>query len=229
MKICGLTRREDLEACAALGVDALGINLWPRSRRGLSLAQARALLESAPQAAGGAGGPGDDGGAGEVGILLPLRVGVFVDQPLAFVEEAVATLGLGAIQPHGDAPPRGYAELAARLGIPWIWVVRGTPALTELELPTPAPAWILLDAAVPGYGGEGRRTDWAWAARAVEALAPIPVWLAGGIAPDNVDEALAQVRPAGIDVASGAELPGARRGEKDRAAIAALVEACRRS
>ena len=87
-----------------------------------------------------------------------------------------------------------------------------------------AHAFALLDAHVPGYGGQGVTTDWPWAATAVAALAPMPVWLAGGITPDNVAAAIATVRPAGIDVASGAEdgVPGV----KSRAKIAALVQAC---
>jgi phosphoribosylanthranilate isomerase len=208
LKICGLTRAEDLRACAELGVDAVGLNFWPGSKRALDLDGGRELVASLP-------------GSG------PTRVGVFVDAPLARVEAAIDACDLELIQPHGDAPVEPYAELAAKWGLGWIWVLRGTPELDTLRLPEPRPRWILLDAAVEGYGGAGRRTDWAWAAEAVDALAPIAVWLAGGITPDNVAEALERVRPAGVDVASGAELPGARRGEKDREALAALIRACR--
>ncbi|MFY0532412.1 hypothetical protein [Nannocystis pusilla] len=67
---------------------------------------------------------------------------------------------------------------------------------------------------MPGYGGAGQTTDWAWAAAAVQQLAGLEVWLAGGITPANAAQAIAQVRPAGLDVASGTELPGARRGRR---------------
>lgn len=207
LKVCGVTRAQDVRACRAAGVDAIGINLWPGSKRHLDLAAAGRMLAEA--------GP------------TPTRVGVFVDAPLDEVAQAVRALDLAAIQPHGDADPRPYAALAGELGVDWIWVVRGTPNLDRLEVPTPEPAWILLDAAVPGFGGAGHRTDWDWAAAAVRHLAPRAVWLAGGVRPDNVAEAVARVRPAGLDVASGAEFPGAARGEKDPAAIAALVAACR--
>jgi len=85
-----------------------------------------------------------------------------------------------------------------------------------------------------GYGdntihrGAGLTTDWTWARAAVPRFS-VPVWLAGGITPVNAAAALAAVDPAGLDVASGAELPGASRGEKDRAKIVALLAACRAS
>ncbi|MCB9566521.1 MAG: phosphoribosylanthranilate isomerase [Myxococcales bacterium] len=200
LKICGVTRAEDLLACAELGVDAVGLNLWPGSRRALTLDQASALVERWPR-------PG------------PERIGVFVDPTIDEVMRATEALALDAIQLHGDRPIEPYAAL----GIPYLWVVRGTPPLAELRPPTPAPSRILLDAAVAGYGGAGVRTDWVWAKAAVAALAPAEVWLAGGITPANAASALAEVGPAGLDVASGAEREGARHGEKDRDRIAALV------
>lgn len=203
LKVCGVTRPGDLEACVELGVDAVGINLWAGSRRGLALAEARALIEA---------------------VRPPPtleRVGVFVSPTADEVLRAVEALGLGCVQivGEGDAGPG--------LGVPYLWVIRGTPVLAGLEPPTPAPRRILLDAAVPGFGGAGQATDWAWAQAAVEHFAGREVWLAGGITASNAAAALRQVRPAGLDVASGTELPGARRGEKDRAAIAALLAACR--
>lgn len=204
LKICGVTRAEDLERCAALGVDAIGLNLWPRSRRALDLAAAAALVDRWP-----AGGPE--------------KIGVFVDPDEDELLAAHRRLGLDLVQPHGDAPIERYAAL----GLPYVWVIRGAPALDTLAIPTPAPARILLDAAVPGYGGVGVRTDWAWAREAVQHLAPIPVWLAGGLTPENAAAAIAEVRPAGLDVASGSERAGAQRGEKDPEKIAALVDICR--
>ena len=202
LKVCGITRREDLEVCDALGVDAVGINFWSRSKRGVSVEHAGALLE---------------------GTTGAQRVGVFVDHTPAEVLEIATSLRLDAIQPHGDGAPEPFAAL----GLPWVWVIRGTPDLDALTVPEPAPAWILLDAAVAGYGGAGAKTDWAWAADAVGTLAPHRVWLAGGITPDNAAQALAQVRPVGLDVASGSEVSGAQHGEKDAARVRALLAAVR--
>ncbi len=148
-------------------------------------------------------------------------IGVFVDPEPSALREAADQLALDAVQLHGDAPVERYAGLA----LPWIWVIRGTPPLRALRIPEPEPAWILLDAAVPGFGGRGVTTDWAWASAAVQTLRPRSVWLAGGITPSNAGAAIEQVRPAGIDVASGAERPhDARR--KDPDAIAALAAIC---
>lgn len=205
LKVCGVTRAEDLQACVELGVDAVGFNLWPGSKRFVDPIAARGLIASVTS--------------------TPVRVGVFVDAPLREVEAAIAMLGLDLIQPHGDAPVEPYARLAAHWKCGWIWVIRGTPALDRLALPeaTPAPAWILLDAAVPGFGGAGTTTDWAWAAQAVERLAPARVWLAGGLDPSNAAAAIARVGPAGLDVASGVErAPGL----KSREAIASLRAIC---
>lgn len=204
LKICGIVRREDVETCHDLGVEAIGINLWRGSPRGLPLDEAAALVDGVR--------PGG-----------PLRVGVLVDPSRDELLIARARLGLDLVQLHGDAPISRYAGL----GVPYIWVIRGTPELATLAIPSPAPAWVLLDTRVLGYGGKGVQHDWAWAKQAVAHFAPLPVWLAGGIGPDNVRAAIDAVGPAGIDVASGAEPSGvARLGTKDRDRIAALRSAC---
>jgi phosphoribosylanthranilate isomerase len=132
------------------------------------------------------------------------------------VLRAYEALALDLVQIVSDEP--GWRPAA--LPLAQLWVVRGTPA--QIDLPTvPLPRRVLLDAAVPGYGGAGRRPTGRGPARDPGSCRPrLPVWLAGGITPENAGDALAAVDPAGLDVASGAELPGARRGEKDRARIA---------
>lgn len=210
LKICGVTHPDDVDACLAHGVDAIGLNLWPGSKRALTLEAAEAIARRAHDGSSGA----ED--------CRPLLVGVVVDARDDEVRLAFERLQLDLVQPHGDAP----VEHVAALGLPYVWVVRGTPPLASLRVPDPAPAWILLDAHVPGYGGQGTTTDWSWATDAVRALAPIPVWLAGGITPDNAAQAIRRVAPAGLDVASGAERPGDPR-RKDPAAIAALASICK--
>jgi phosphoribosylanthranilate isomerase len=208
LKICGVTRVEDLRDCIDLRVDAIGFNLWRQSRRFVDPDRARALIDAVEWGA-------------------TVKVGVFVDAPVGEVEAAIALLGLDLVQLHGDAPVEPYAALAARRKVGWIRVIRGTPPLDQLEVADElAPAWVLLDAAVPGFGGAGQTTDWDWAARAVQRLHRQPVWLAGGLDPSNVAEALARVQPAGLDVASGVETAP---GIKSREAIASLRTLCNNS
>lgn len=204
LKVCGVTNLEDIDACIERRVDAVGLNLWPGSKRALTVAEAEPLAERCRAA-----------------NFRPQVVGVVVDPEPDEVIAMARRLGLDAIQPHGDAPPQRYASL----GIPWVWVVRGTPDLDTLVVPSPAPAWVLLDAHVPGFGGRGVTTDWEWAARAVSRLAPLSVWLAGGIVPENAAQAIAQVGPVGLDVASGVETATDPR-RKDATKIAALAAIC---
>jgi phosphoribosylanthranilate isomerase len=206
LKICGVTHPGDVDACLAHGVDAIGLNLWSGSRRALTLAQAEPLARRAREGQG---------------AKRPLLVGVVVDATNDETCAAFEHLHLDLVQPHGDAP----IERTAALGLPYVWVIRGTPSLSSLRVPSPAPAWVLLDAHVAGYGGQGATTDWAWAEQAVRALAPLPVWLAGGIDPGNAAQALSTVAPAGLDAASGAEHPHDPR-RKDAAKIAALASIC---
>jgi phosphoribosylanthranilate isomerase len=138
-------------------------------------------------------------------------VGLFVNQPREFVRGVASLVRLGAVQLHGDETP----EFAASIAAP---VIRALPI--DQALAWPDGATLLLDAHDPVQrGGTGRTIDWV-------AAAPIAarrrVLLAGGLTPDNVVEAIAQVRPFGIDVSSGVErAPGI----KDHQRLKALFEA----
>lgn len=202
LKICGVTHIDDARACVAVGVEAIGLNFWPRSKRFVTPAQGGPIARAI-------------GGSAQ-------RVGVFVDAPVPVVAETATALGLDAIQMHGDADPAPYAAL----GIPWVWVVRTRVDPGALRVPDIVPAWVLLDAEVAGYGGQGVVADWDWAAAVVRALAPLPVWLAGGLHPGNAALARSTVRPAGLDVASGAERPGTSPPRKDRSKLEALAKIC---
>jgi phosphoribosylanthranilate isomerase len=204
IKICGVTRLEDLQVCAAAKIDYVGINLWQGSKRGLSVDAAARLLQAWPVAERG----------------TTRVVGVFVDQEPGEIAAAQALLGLDAVQLHGNRPIDDYANLE----MPQVWVIRGTPDLETLSWPRRNPAWVLLDALVPGFGGMGAQTDWTWARAFVDRFgAQVPVWLAGGITPSNAKQAGAEVGPSGLDVASGAEIDNAKRGEKDPAKVLAFA------
>jgi phosphoribosylanthranilate isomerase len=197
VKVCGLTRAEDIRTCVEAGVDALGFNFWPQSKRYLPLDVAERLSASVP--------------------AHVLRVGVFVRAPPLEVRTAVERARLGAVQLHGDEDPADYVGVGAPL-----WqVVRISGPESLPGMPSRAAAAVLLDAHVEGQGGSGRRFDWAlvpW----VRAWR-LPVWLAGGLTPENVGEAILRAAPDGVDVASGVEsAPGIKDAARVRAFVAAV-------
>jgi phosphoribosylanthranilate isomerase len=203
LKICGVTRAADAEELAALGVDALGANFWPKSKRFLDPAKADFLKPL----------------AGKI-----LRVGVFVN---ADFEETKALYEKGfidAVQLHGDETiddARPYVEA----GIPFIKAI-GVRGLADLTQATAFGARaLLLDAHAPGvYGGTGEVIDWTLARLYALKNHSLPVILAGGITPTNAAQALRAVRPAAIDIASGAEI---EPGVKDFHKVRELLKACR--
>jgi len=196
VKICGITRLEDALGCVEAGVDALGFNFWPGSKRHVPLARAVDIAAALP-----------------AGVL---RVGVFVGAAPGTVAAAVRAVGLGAVQLHGDEDPSDYAGVGAPL-----WqVLRIVSTLPETV--SPRAAELLLDARVDGFGGGGRSFDWSVAHGARRF--GVPFWLAGGLSPDNVREAVQRAAPSGVDVASGVE---SAPGVKDLARVRAFVAAVR--
>lgn len=201
LKICGVTRAGDAEALVARGVDALGVNFWPRSKRYVPPGEA-SWLETL---------------RGRI-----LRVGVFVN------ERPEVALGLfrdgliDLVQLHGDET-REDALVFADEGVPFLKAV-GVAAASDLETAADFGAdGILLDAHAPGvYGGTGEVFDWNRAVDFGSRHPGIPLLLAGGITPNNAADAAAFVHPAALDVASGAE---SSPGVKDLAKVDALMHA----
>lgn len=202
LKICGVTRAGEAEQLIALGVDALGFNFWPQSKRYLNPADAAWLA----------------GLAGRVP-----RVGVFVNAPLADAIRLVRQGWIDMIQLHGDEQPEDARPLV-EAGIPFIKAI-GAGGSGDLESATAYGATaILLDAPAPGvYGGTGRTSDWTLAAAFRSRHPGLPLILAGGITPENAAAALAAVHPAALDVASGAEIAPGRKDFQKVAALLATV------
>ena len=203
IKICGLTTLDDTLAALEAGADYLGFNFYPPSPRCLTT-EACARLVSAVARRG-------------AGVTT---VGIFVNQAPDEVAAIMAATGLHLAQLHGDERPTDLARLWGRA----FKAVRDPSqvdfdALTEFSPGQPA---FLLDANAPNaYGGTGQTADWA-AARPLAAR--YPIFLAGGLTPANVADAIAQVQPWGVDVASGVE---AAPGRKDEHKMRAFVEAVR--
>ena len=207
VKICGLSRQEDVEAAA--GADLIGL-MFAESPRHITLDQARALVEAVRSLPS-----------------PPKAVGVFANNPLDEVNETARALALDYVQISGDEPDedlqRFEAPVIRSVHIEAAPGQRPDPAALGARLDTlrALGATPLLDAKVDArYGGTGRRFDHA-AAR--DAAREHDFLLAGGLTPENVAQAVAGVRPWGVDVSSGVETNGV----KDPAKIRAFIQAVR--
>ena len=203
LKICGVTTRDDAERLVALGVDALGVNFWPRSKRYLAPEHAGWLRDM----------------AGRI-----VRVGVFVNEPAELPLRLVSEGMLDIVQLHGDETPED-AMVYRDAGVPFIKAF-GVRVVDDLARAADyGAAAVLLDAHAPGvYGGTGETCDWQAAVAFKERQPQLPLVLAGGIVPENAALAAATVRPAALDVASGAEHSP---GHKDFTKVSALLAALR--
>jgi phosphoribosylanthranilate isomerase len=202
IKMCGLRRPVDVIAGAEAGADLIGMVFAP-SRRRVSPAEARQVLD-------------------EVGPHPPL-VGVFVNETVATMREIALVLGMSFIQLSGDEEPTSVGALEA----PYIKVIHLRKGETADEALRGMEAWknataFLLDSWSPQGGGSGMTADWEIAADIVRR-APGPVFLAGGLHPENVDAAIRQTSPWGVDVSSGIE----QGGWKDSARMKAFAAAVR--
>jgi len=201
VKVCGITREQDALAAIELGVDALGFNFYPKSKRAVKLSEVAPWIARLP------------GGVGRVAVLV---------QPDEALLGDLAASGLfHAWQFHGGESP----DLCARWG--GGFYVKACPiadeASAESALRDPAPC-LLLDAHAPGdFGGTGRVIDWTIAA-SVAVRAGRPVVLSGGLHPGNVAEAVRRTKPAAVDTASGAE---SSPGIKDATRMRDFVQAVR--
>jgi phosphoribosylanthranilate isomerase len=204
LKICGVTTRSDANSLIDLGVDALGVNFWPKSKRYLDAKNAEWLKEI----------------AGKI-----LRVGVFVNEDPALPLRLMRDGFLDAIQLHGDESPADVAPYRDA-GLPFIKAI-GVKSIADLDHAANYGARaILLDTHAPGvYGGTGETFDWNSAIAFKSQHPTLPIILAGGIVPENAALAATTVQPAALDVASGAELSP---GIKDLKKVAALLAAIQR-
>ncbi len=202
VKVCGLRRRDDVDRAVELGVEMLGFNCWKESPRYVEPSLLRALVARVPP-------PRE--------VVL-----VFVHAAPAEVLGVLSSLGLprerASVQLHGDEDPRAYAHLGARI-VPVLRVTLETVGARETY------AWprVLLDVHAPEHGGTGRRIP----PETVRRLVPVlpPEWiLAGGLDARCVGRAIAELRPWGVDVASGVE---SAPGVKDHRKLEDFVEAAR--
>ena len=212
IKICGVTRPEDVRLVANSGADSIGLNFYERSVRYVNPEVARSMVEELPSNIA--------------------RVGVFVNASSAAIQAIARTVGLSYCQLHGDEPPEIVAELAD-----WrvIRAVRCRAAdvdtvrrwIDDCYAAEGKLAGLLVDAYQPGqYGGTGAVADWSLLAEFRRHLGDLPLILAGGLTPDNVAQAIQVARPFAVDTASGVEsAPGIKDAEKIARFVAAAQNA----
>jgi len=209
IKICGLTRKEDVLAALQLNVQALGLVFYAPSPRYVSPAQARELMQVIP--------------------ATVTTVGLFVNASPQQVQDVVAIADVSLLQFHGDETPEQCHAIAELVQKPFLRAVRVTPDMTGTDLVQcetlyrGASRWfsaLLLDTYVDSFGGSGKVFDWSIIPK---ELAPRVV-LSGGLTAHNVSGAVTQLRPGAVDVSSGVEQA---RGIKDPARMQAFVQAVR--
>lgn len=214
IKICGITQSEQGRAIAQLGATALGFICAPTSPRYVTAQQIAAI-----------------------GINLPLnlktgkpycdRIGVFVNADLELICQTVALGHLNGVQLHGDETP----EMCDRLRqlLPNVELIKALRIQSMADLEAThgyqnSVDTLLLDAYHPTLaGGTGKTLDWS----ALQQFRPsIPWFLAGGLTPGNILEALAYLNPNGIDLSSGVEISP---GNKNLNQVAQLLDALQQS
>ena len=218
IKICGLTREEDVDAAVAAGADAIGFVLYTKSPRSISVEHAAKLARLLPP------------------FITPVLL--FVNASATEIIAACASVAGATVQFHGDESPQECAAATLAHRRPWLRAARIPldASATDFDLVQFADDFsnaqaILLDAHVDGYGGAGRAFNWSQLPPNVNAH----LVLSGGLTPANVGEGIAQVRPRcktlAVDVSSGVEAVDAQgkplKGIKDPKKIFQFVAAVR--
>jgi phosphoribosylanthranilate isomerase len=201
VKICGVTNVADALAAAEAGADMIGLNFYEQSQRQISLETAAEISRALPP--------------------LVLRVGVFVNPEEAQISRAIAQCGLSLLQFHGDETP----EFCTQFGLMSMKAFRIRDAESLNQLANYQTTAFLLDAhSRNGLGGTGQKFNWELAVEAQKFGKPI--FLAGGLTPENIGDAVKKVRPFAVDVSSGVE---SAPGKKDAAKVKAFIQAVRKA
>jgi phosphoribosylanthranilate isomerase len=209
VKICGLTNLDDALAAIDAGADYLGFNFYPKSPRYLAPARCAEIVAGLQSSV--------------------ITVGIFVNELSEHITRVLDQCGLGLAQLHGDEPPEVIATLNGRAFKAFRGLGERHTEFARARLPLSLsgrgaggegriPAF-LIDAYSPThYGGTGHTADWGAARPLAQQY---PFFLAGGLTPENVADAITQVQPWGVDVASGVE---SAPGVKDHVKVKLFVE-----
>ena len=201
VKICGITSVADGLAAAEAGADMIGLMFYERSPRYITMNRAAEISRA----------------------ISPfiVKVGVFVNPDEDTVMRAIGDCGVSLLQFHGEETP----EFCTQFGAMSMKAFRVRDAGSLLALPNYPTDAYLLDAYSPdAHGGTGAKFNWDLAIEAKQHGKPI--FLAGGLTPENVGAAVRQVQPFGVDVSSGVE---SAPGQKDHAKVRAFIQAVRQN
>lgn len=207
IKLCGLTRAQDVQLAVELGADALGLVFYPASPRAVDAKQAAQLLALLPS--------------------FVSTVGLFVNASAAEVRQTLAIAPISILQFHGDETLEQCCAIAQEVKRPFLRALRVRPDMKSADLleceqqyrkASPYFSGLLLDTWVESYGGSGKVFDWSL----IPAELAHRAVLSGGLNAQNVTEAVRSVRPFAVDVSSGIE---SAKGIKDAAMMHAFVSA----
>lgn len=184
-KICGITRIEDIQAAVASGTDAIGLVFYPPSPRAVSIQQAKALVEQIP--------------------AYVQVVGLFVNATADEINQVLEQVPLDVLQLHGDETPEQCQRIAQSTKRRWYKAIQVKPDIdiiqTIVEYQAMGASAMLLDAWHPELkGGTGHSFDWN-----VFPKLDIPLILAGGLNPENVEQAIQTTQAYAVDVSGGVE------------------------
>jgi indole-3-glycerol phosphate synthase/phosphoribosylanthranilate isomerase len=250
VKVCGVTNAEDAKVACQAGANLIGVIFVPKSKRCVTPEQAKSVVDtvrdfgertsrmtlSGSEQESPLNQLVDNARALEDASRRPMVVGVFQNQSPEFIREMVEECGLDLVQLHGSEGMEAANE--EQCGVPAIRVVDietdpGTGKAVEnaaeqlLDAITTDPVAILLDTSIKGAnagGGTGVTFDWGIAEKVQNA--GLPVIIAGGLTPDNIEDAVTSTRPWGVDVSSGTE---AGPGKKDHDKVQQFVSGARKA
>ena len=200
-KICGLTRAQDVQSAVYAGADAIGFVFYEPSPRYVSSIQARELIKHIPP-------------------YIQI-VGLFVNASLKEIEQTLSIVSLDILQFHGDESPEKCQMIADRLKKRWYKAIQVKPDLDVVaeiqKFHSAGASAVLLDAWHPDLkGGTGHSFDWS-----KFPDLNIPLILAGGLKPDNIEDAIKTTQPFAVDVSGGVE---SAKGIKDQQLIERFMQ-----
>lgn len=205
VKICGITRQQDIQSVVNAGADAIGFVFFPPSPRSVTIEQAQALAKHIP--------------------AYVQMVGLFVNASVEEIQQALQHVPLDILQLHGDETPEQCQQIAKATGRRWYKAIQVKPELdlisTIQQYQDAGASAMLLDAWHPELkGGTGHSFDW----KQFPQL-DIPLILAGGLTPDNVEDAIKTTQAYAVDVSGGVE---SAKGIKDQQLVEHFMQGVQR-